>query len=234
MVIVREGLSIMDTGSGHPRSPSDPTTVVPDAELSERVTRLEERLEERLDEIAKNLRNVLQTVEHLDESPFIPRTIKWGFSTARTSSKALAKAHVSIIVAADRGVGFTVKGYDIIGPAWALSRDTDTSAAPYGMSKAVNALVKVLDTEHPALVTMAIEPRRVATCMGNNGGGASTFGLKQTPVALDDSVAGILSRIDGATKEKSSGKFWNFKVRHCNPWDVETEDPEMPWYTAFC
>ncbi|KAJ6482969.1 hypothetical protein C8R47DRAFT_579826 [Mycena vitilis] len=109
-----------------------------------------------------------------------------------------------------------------------IARYKHISAAPYGMSKAaVNFLVKVLDAEHPALVTMAIEPGWVATDMGNNGGGASAFGLKQAPVTLDDSVAGILSRIDGATKEKSSGRFWNFKVRHGNPWDVETE--EVPW-----
>jgi len=101
-------------------------------------------------------------------------------------------------------------------------------ATPYGMSKAAaNFLVKTLDTEHPALVAMAIQPGWVATEMGNKGAERNGLGLSQAPVTVEDSVAGIMSRIDGATKEKSSGKFWNFKVTHGNSWDVETE--EVPW-----
>ncbi|KAK7014258.1 NAD(P)-binding protein [Favolaschia claudopus] len=102
------------------------------------------------------------------------------------------------------------------------------AATPYGMSKAaVNFLVKTLDVEHPTLVTMAIEPGWTVTDMGNRG--ASLSGrFEEAPVKLEDSLKGILSRIDGATKEKSSGKFWNFRVTQSdNPWDVDTE--EIPW-----
>jgi len=109
-----------------------------------------------------------------------------------------------------------------------LGRFVYAAITPYEMSKAAaNFLVKTLDAEHPALVAMAIEPGWVATEMGNVGVEENGFGLSEAPVTIADSVAGIMSRIDGATKAKSSGKFWNFKVAQGNPWDVETE--EVPW-----
>ncbi|KAF7343900.1 NAD(P)-binding protein [Mycena venus] len=97
-----------------------------------------------------------------------------------------------------------------------LGRFLSITATPYGMSKAAaNFLVKTLDAEHPSLITIAIESGWVSTDMGN------------APVKIDDSIAGVLSRVNGATKEKSSGKFWNFKVAQGNPWDIETK--EVPW-----
>ncbi|KAJ7794492.1 hypothetical protein B0H14DRAFT_2621866 [Mycena olivaceomarginata] len=46
--------------------------------------------------------------------------------------------------------------------------------------------------------------------MGNAG--ATMQGMPQAPVSVKDSVAEILSRIDGATREKKTGgRFWNFK-----------------------
>ncbi|KAF7343891.1 NAD(P)-binding protein [Mycena venus] len=109
-----------------------------------------------------------------------------------------------------------------------LGRFIPIAATPYGMSKAAaNFLVKTLDAEHPSLITMAIEPGWVSTDMGNSGAKENIFGLSEAPVKIDDSIAGVLSRVDGATKEKSSGKFWNFKVAQGNPWDIETE--EVPW-----
>ncbi|KAJ7505790.1 hypothetical protein B0H11DRAFT_1976210 [Mycena galericulata] len=99
-------------------------------------------------------------------------------------------------------------------------------AAAYGSSKAaINFVVKVLDYEHKPLVSLAIHPGWVATEMGNHG--AVSNGLPQAPVSIDDSVAGILSRIDGATKDKSSGRFWNFKATRGNPWDIDSE--EITW-----
>jgi len=97
------------------------------------------------------------------------------------------------------------------------------SAGAYGSSKAaINFLVKVLDTEHPSLISLAINPGWVATELGNAA--ASTKGMPQAPVSLDDSLAGILARIDGATKEKSSGRFLTFRSATGNPSDVE-----IPW-----
>jgi norsolorinic acid ketoreductase len=94
---------------------------------------------------------------------------------------------------------------------------------------AANFLVKTLDAEHPSLIAMAIEPGWVATDMGNAGVKGNILGISESeaPVKIDDSISGVLSRIDGATKEKSSGKFWNFRVAQGNPWDIETE--EVPW-----
>jgi len=99
-------------------------------------------------------------------------------------------------------------------------------AAAYGSSKAaVNYLVKVLDSEHKPLVALAIHPGWVATEMGNTG--ATANGMPQAPVSVDDSVKGILSRVDGATKEKSSGRFWNFKATEGNSWDINSD--EVTW-----
>ncbi|KAJ7449556.1 hypothetical protein FB451DRAFT_1287281 [Mycena latifolia] len=111
--------------------------------------------------------------------------------------------------------------------AASMGRYTPLQAAAYGSSKAAaNFLIKVLDAEHPTLITMAISPGWVATDMGNAGTVANGFAA--APVTVEDSVAGILSRIDGATKEKSSGRFWNFKPSFDgNPWDIETD--ELPW-----
>ncbi|KAJ6450087.1 hypothetical protein C8R45DRAFT_1128329 [Mycena sanguinolenta] len=111
--------------------------------------------------------------------------------------------------------------------AGSISAYYNLSASAYGASKAAaNFLVKVLDAEHPALISMAIHPGWVATDMGNFG--AVNNGLPQAPVTVEDSVTGILSRIDGATKEKSSGRFWNYKaVKDGEFWDVLTED--VPW-----
>ncbi|KAJ7766524.1 aflatoxin biosynthesis ketoreductase-like protein nor-1 [Mycena maculata] len=101
------------------------------------------------------------------------------------------------------------------------------SVAAYGSSKAAaNFLVKVLDSEHPALISLAIHPGWAATDMGNAL--AVARGRDHAAVPVEDSVAGILSRIDGATKERTSGRFWNFKaVFEGNPWDIETD--EIPW-----
>ncbi|KAJ7865229.1 hypothetical protein B0H13DRAFT_2236911 [Mycena leptocephala] len=83
-----------------------------------------------------------------------------------------------------------------------IGRYRNLQAAAYGSSKAAtNFLVKVLDAEHPALITMAISPGWVATDMGNMGAVAN--GLPAAPVTVEDSVAGILSRIDGATKKQA-------------------------------
>ncbi|KAJ7776784.1 hypothetical protein DFH07DRAFT_978881 [Mycena maculata] len=107
-----------------------------------------------------------------------------------------------------------------------MGRYFHAQAGVYGSSKAAgNFLAKVLDTENPELIVFAIHPGWVTTDMGNVGAVAN--GLPSAPVTVEDSVAGILSRIDRATKEKSSGKFWNFKTASDNPWDVEIE--EIPW-----
>ncbi|KAJ6555181.1 hypothetical protein DFH09DRAFT_1085128 [Mycena vulgaris] len=104
---------------------------------------------------------------------------------------------------------------------------TNFQASAYGSSKAAaNFLVKAMDAENPALIALAIHPGWVATDMGNEGANAN--GMPQAPVSIEDSVSGILSRIDGATREKNGGRFWNFKATNGGMfWDIETE--EVPW-----
>ncbi|KAJ7101458.1 hypothetical protein B0H15DRAFT_899256 [Mycena belliarum] len=99
-------------------------------------------------------------------------------------------------------------------------------ATPYGSSKAAaNFLVKVLDAEHPSLIVMAIYPGWVQTDMGNRG--ATHMGMAAAPVPVDKAITGILLRIDGATKEKSSGRFFNLVSHDGNPWDNQAN--EIVW-----
>ena len=44
--------------------------------------------------------------------------------------------------------------------------------------------------------------------MGNAG--AITVGMKEATTTVEDSVHGLISQIDGATKEKTSGRFLVF------------------------
>ncbi|KAJ7644539.1 hypothetical protein FB45DRAFT_975958 [Roridomyces roridus] len=98
------------------------------------------------------------------------------------------------------------------------------STVAYGSSKAAaNFLVKVMDQEHPALISLAIHPGWVQTDMGNQG--ALANGLAEAPETLEDSVNGILARVDQATSKELSGKFWNFRVSHGGkPWNIATEE----------
>ncbi|KAJ7621344.1 hypothetical protein FB45DRAFT_980841 [Roridomyces roridus] len=106
-----------------------------------------------------------------------------------------------------------------------MGRFFNLTATPYASSKAAaNFLIKALDAENPKLIAFALNPGWVQTDMGNSG--ATANGLPEAPVTVQDSVSGILSRVDGATKEKSSGRFWNFKAGD-GPFDIPTE--EVPW-----
>jgi norsolorinic acid ketoreductase len=63
------------------------------------------------------------------------------------------------------------------------------------------------------------------TIQGNFG--ASNLGMTEAPVTLAESVAGILSHIDGATRSEKSGKFWNFAKTSGNFWDIN--ESVLPW-----
>ncbi|KAJ6460240.1 hypothetical protein C8R45DRAFT_1109120 [Mycena sanguinolenta] len=99
-----------------------------------------------------------------------------------------------------------------------ISTYFNVNASAYCVSKAAaNFLVRALDAESPTLIAMAIHPGRVDTRNEGDGG-----------VTVEESAERILARIDGATKEKSSGRFWNFKVvKDGMPWELATE--EVPW-----
>ncbi|KAF8205221.1 hypothetical protein K438DRAFT_1757209 [Mycena galopus ATCC 62051] len=114
--------------------------------------------------------------------------------------------------------------------AGSIANYTHIGAAAYGSSKAAaNFLIRVFDTEYPSLIAMAIYLGWVATDIGNVG--AVMAERNEAPVTVEDSVSGIMSRVDGGTKEKSSGRFWNFKATNDGDFLEATTD-EIPWYRS--
>ncbi|KAM0748078.1 NAD(P)-binding protein [Meredithblackwellia eburnea MCA 4105] len=101
-------------------------------------------------------------------------------------------------------------------------------AAAYGASKAaVNFVIKVIHTEHEkeGVIATAINPSWVQTDMGNLG--ATSNGMAEAPVTLQESVDGILGLIEGSTREKSGGKFLNAVPGDQNPWEINSV--ELVW-----
>lgn len=83
-------------------------------------------------------------------------------------------------------------------------------ATAYGASKAaVNYVTKKIHQEHEkdGLIAFPLHPGWVQTDMGNAG--AKANGLDKAPVTIKDSIKEQLKIIDEATREKTSGKFWN-------------------------
>lgn len=79
----------------------------------------------------------------------------------------------------------------------------------YGTSKAaVNYITRRIHFENEWLIAFPISPGVVQTEMGNEG--AKFFGLEQAPHTIEESNAGLLDKIDNATREESSGKFISF------------------------
>jgi len=82
-------------------------------------------------------------------------------------------------------------------------------ATAYGISKAsINYLARKIHFENPNLIAFPLSPGWVQTDMGNLG--AVNAGLKEAPTTLKESVDGIVSKLDSATKEKTSGNFEAF------------------------
>ncbi|KAK7542634.1 putative aflatoxin biosynthesis ketoreductase nor-1 [Phyllosticta citribraziliensis] len=76
----------------------------------------------------------------------------------------------------------------------------------YGISKAVlHYILRKIHFEHANVTSFPVDPGFVQTDMGNAG--AAMFGLKEATTTIEDSVNYIVSTIDGASKEKTSGHF---------------------------
>ncbi|KAH8684204.1 hypothetical protein BGZ60DRAFT_366304 [Tricladium varicosporioides] len=89
-------------------------------------------------------------------------------------------------------------------------------ATAYGISKvALNYLVRKIHFENPEITAFVISPGWVQTDMGNQG--AKSSGMEEAPVTLEDSVNGMLTKIDHATREATSGTFQSF------------DDTKFPW-----
>ncbi|KAI0893425.1 hypothetical protein F4806DRAFT_504909 [Annulohypoxylon nitens] len=90
-----------------------------------------------------------------------------------------------------------------------LASNTPFLLGSYGASKAaVNYLVRRAQFESEWLTAFVVNPGFAQTDMG--AAGARYFGLDQAAVPVKDSVAGIMKHIDEATRERSSGRFFNY------------------------
>ncbi|RDW61497.1 aflatoxin biosynthesis ketoreductase nor-1-like protein [Coleophoma crateriformis] len=82
-------------------------------------------------------------------------------------------------------------------------------ATAYGMSKAaLNYMVRKIHFENPGLNAWVMSPGWVQTDQGNAG--AAAVGMDAAPVTLEQSVTGMLDKIDNATREETSGTFQSF------------------------
>ncbi|KAH7364684.1 aflatoxin biosynthesis ketoreductase nor-1 [Rhexocercosporidium sp. MPI-PUGE-AT-0058] len=80
---------------------------------------------------------------------------------------------------------------------------------PYGASKtAATYLVRKIHLENPGLIAFPIHPGWVQTEMGNAG--AEAAGMAKAEITLKESVDGLMSVIDKATKEETSGNLMNY------------------------
>ncbi|KAG8629745.1 hypothetical protein KVT40_001364 [Elsinoe batatas] len=90
-----------------------------------------------------------------------------------------------------------------------LMGDLPMPAGAYGGSKAMmNYLVRKMHFENEGLVAFVISPGWVQTDMGNAGAKAS--GMVEAPTTVEESVSGILKKVEGATREGEGGRFLSF------------------------
>ncbi|OTA64295.1 NAD(P)-binding protein [Hypoxylon sp. EC38] len=79
----------------------------------------------------------------------------------------------------------------------------------YSPSKiAMHWLTKKINAEEEWLNALVIDPGFVQTDLGNFA--ARLAGLEKAFVTVEDSAAGVVKVIDGATKESHGGRFWNY------------------------
>ncbi|TVY41988.1 Norsolorinic acid ketoreductase [Lachnellula occidentalis] len=96
-----------------------------------------------------------------------------------------------------------------------LLEDYQVPFFTYGISKAAaNYLVRKLHFENPKLTSMAFNPGWVQTDMGS--GAAKSVGMEDAPVTLENSVKGLVTQFDAASREKS-GMF------------ISQEGESIPW-----
>ncbi|KAL2862579.1 uncharacterized protein BJX67DRAFT_295608 [Aspergillus lucknowensis] len=80
--------------------------------------------------------------------------------------------------------------------------------APYGMSKAaMNWHTLAIHQSEDWLISFAVHPGLVQTDMGNAG--ARVMGLEEAPNTIEEAITKTTATIDAATREATSGKFWN-------------------------
>ncbi|KAF1993044.1 aflatoxin biosynthesis ketoreductase nor-1 [Amniculicola lignicola CBS 123094] len=78
--------------------------------------------------------------------------------------------------------------------------------AAYGMSKVMlHWMIRKAHFDHPELIAFVLDPGFVQTDMGNEG--ARTLGMEKAFITVEGSANFLVSAIDKATKEDTSGHF---------------------------
>ncbi|KAK4548179.1 hypothetical protein LTR36_010048 [Oleoguttula mirabilis] len=91
-----------------------------------------------------------------------------------------------------------------------LMDDYPLSLIAYGMSKAaVNFAAGRIHREEERIAVIPVQPGWVQTAMGEKAAVFAGMEPKDVPVTLEDSVSGLLSVFDSATKKLHSGRFWD-------------------------
>jgi norsolorinic acid ketoreductase len=90
-------------------------------------------------------------------------------------------------------------------------------AVAYGMSKvAANYAARKLHFENPGIVVQPLAPGWVRTAMGQFVADRSGV-MEEPPLEVGEAVGGLLGLMDGATREGTSGRFFNYDGREL-PW----------------
>jgi len=93
-----------------------------------------------------------------------------------------------------------------------------TPMLAYGLPKAaVNFALGRIHREEDRIVVVPVQPGWVQTAMGETAASFRGKTPNQIPVKVEDSVTGLLSLFDQATKEQHSGKFYDQK-HNVVPW----------------
>ncbi|KAL4950906.1 hypothetical protein BDW69DRAFT_171155 [Aspergillus filifer] len=88
---------------------------------------------------------------------------------------------------------------------------------PYALSKSgMNWVTVAIHASEKWLTAFAVHPGLVQTDMGNKG--AQMMGMKEAPNTIEEAVTKSIATIDGATREKTSGKYLNI-----------IDETEVPW-----
>ncbi|KAH8597971.1 hypothetical protein B0O99DRAFT_568327 [Bisporella sp. PMI_857] len=142
------------------------------------------------------------------ETPF--DTTREHFNVNTVGSLAVFQAVQPLLAAAE--VNGTPKFVTLTSTVGSIGEmdNIPLKAAAYGASKAaLNYITRKIHFENPGIIAFPISPGWVKTEMGNYG--AVVHGLPEAPVTIDESVKGITSQIDGATRERSSGVLHSFE-----------------------
>ena len=95
--------------------------------------------------------------------------------------------------------------------------DLPFSTIAYGISKvSANYAMRKLHFEHPNIVVQPLAPGWVRTEMGQLLADVSGV-VKEPPMEVEQSVDGLLSQMDRATKEETSGRVFSY------------DGEEVPW-----